>query len=112
MALIRVFVDSNELFPFSVMDLILTLAEDQLFEFVWSEELFDEWERVIVREGRRSQESARKRRCPTPRCSNPIINRFHMGEHARTLAVFQNPDQQRHIGVLTLDSCWRDTFGS
>jgi hypothetical protein len=26
-ALIRVFVDSNELFPFSVMDLILTLAE-------------------------------------------------------------------------------------
>ena len=39
----RVFVDSNELFPFTVMDLILTLAEDQLFVFVWSEELLDEW---------------------------------------------------------------------
>lgn len=41
MALTRVFVDSNELFPFTVMDLILTLAEDQLFEFVWSEELLE-----------------------------------------------------------------------
>jgi predicted nucleic acid-binding protein len=58
-ALLRVFVDSNELFPFTIMDLILTLAEDQLFEFVWSEELLDEWERVIVREGQRTQESAR-----------------------------------------------------
>lgn len=59
MALTRVFVDSNELFPFSVMDLILTLAEDQFFEFVWSEELLDEWERVIVRGGQRSETSAR-----------------------------------------------------
>ena len=59
MALIRVFVDSNELFPFTVMDLILTLAEDQLFEFVWSEELLDEWERVIVERGKRTTESAR-----------------------------------------------------
>jgi hypothetical protein len=50
-ALIRVFVDSNELFPFSVMDLILTLAEDQLIEFVWSEELVDEWERVSSERG-------------------------------------------------------------
>jgi PIN domain len=41
------------------MDLILTLAEDQLFEFVWSEELLDEWERVIVERGKRTEESAR-----------------------------------------------------
>ncbi len=58
MALTRVFVDSNELFPFTIMDLILTLAEDQLFEFVWSEELLDEWERVIVEKGKRTKESA------------------------------------------------------
>ena len=36
-----VFVGTTELFPFTVMDLILTLAEDQLFEFVWSEGLLE-----------------------------------------------------------------------
>ena len=46
----RVFVDSNELFPVSVMDLVFSLAEHGLFDFVWIDELLDEWERVIVRE--------------------------------------------------------------
>jgi len=55
----RVFVDANELLPFSVMDLLLSLAEDLLIDFVWSDELIDEWERVIVREGRRTSETAR-----------------------------------------------------
>ena len=55
----RVYVDANELFPFAVMDVLLALAEDLIVDFVWSEELLDEWERVIVREGRRSPESAR-----------------------------------------------------
>jgi predicted nucleic acid-binding protein len=54
----RVFVDANELFPFSVMDLVLSLAEDLLIDFVWSEELISEWERVIVREGKRTPEVA------------------------------------------------------
>lgn len=49
----RVFVDTNELFPFTVMDLVLALAEHRLIEFVWTDELLDEWERVIVREGQR-----------------------------------------------------------
>jgi len=55
----RVFVDANELFPFSVMDLVLALAEDLLIDFVWTDELLDEWERVIVREGKRTPETAR-----------------------------------------------------
>ncbi|MDA8283211.1 MAG: PIN domain-containing protein, partial [Actinomycetota bacterium] len=55
----RVFVDANELFPFSVMDLVLSLAEDLLIDFVWTDELLDEWERVIVREGKRTPETAR-----------------------------------------------------
>jgi len=55
----RVFVDANELFPFSVMDLVLSLAEDLLIDFVWADELIDEWERVIVREGKRTPETAR-----------------------------------------------------
>ena len=43
--------DANELFPFAVMDVVLALAEDLVIDFVWSEELLDEWERVIVRDG-------------------------------------------------------------
>ncbi len=46
----RVFVDANELSPFSVMDLVLTLAEELVIDFVWTDELLTEWERVIVRE--------------------------------------------------------------
>ena len=68
-ALTRVFVDSNELFPFTVMDLVLTLAEDQLIEFVWTEELLDEWERVIVARGKRTKESARSVSAPFGRRS-------------------------------------------
>lgn len=54
----RVYVDANELFPFTVMDVILGLAEDLVIDFVWSEELLEEWQRVIVREGARSAQSA------------------------------------------------------
>ena len=54
----RVFVDTNVLFPFSVMDLMLALTEDFVHEVLWSEALLAEWERVIVREERRSAASA------------------------------------------------------
>ncbi len=52
------FIDTNELFPFTIMDLLLTLAEDFLFTWVWTDEILDEWEEVIIREGRRTPESA------------------------------------------------------
>lgn len=54
----RVYVDANELFLFTVMDVILGLAEDLVLDLVWSDELLDEWQRVIVREGKRTPESA------------------------------------------------------
>jgi len=54
----RVYVDANELFPFTIMDVVLALAEDLVVDVVWSEELLDEWQRVIVRDGRRTAESA------------------------------------------------------
>ncbi len=54
----RVFIDTSELFPFTVMDVLLTLSEDFLFTWVWTDELLDEWEAVIVREGKRPRESA------------------------------------------------------
>lgn len=55
----RVFIDTSELFPFTIMDVLLTLSEDFLFTWVWTDELLAEWEEVIVREGVRTPESAR-----------------------------------------------------
>lgn len=54
----RIFVDTNVLFPFAIMDLLLALSEDGVHEVIWSESLLQEWERVIVREQRRSPASA------------------------------------------------------
>ncbi|HEX5543220.1 MAG TPA: hypothetical protein VFX60_16955 [Micromonospora sp.] len=54
----RVFVDTNVLFPFSIMDVMLALTEDSVHEVLWTQTLLAEWERVIVREQRRSAASA------------------------------------------------------
>ena len=54
----RVFIDTNVLFPFSVMDLMLALTENGIHDVMWSDELLDEWERVIVREHHRSPDAA------------------------------------------------------
>jgi predicted nucleic acid-binding protein len=55
---VRVLVDTNVLFPFSIMDLMLALSEDAVVEVIWTNALLAEWERVIVREDRRSADSA------------------------------------------------------
>ena len=54
----RVFADTNVLFPFSIMDLLLGLDEDGFHRIVWSNDLLAEWERVIVREDQRTADSA------------------------------------------------------
>jgi hypothetical protein len=51
----RVFIDTGELFPFTIMDVLLTMSEDLLFTWVWTDELLAEWEEVIVREGVRTR---------------------------------------------------------
>lgn len=56
----RIFADTNVLFPFSVMDILLALTENEVHELVWSDFLLAEWQRVIVREGQRTPESAAK----------------------------------------------------
>ncbi|UZN03065.1 hypothetical protein [Cellulomonas sp. S1-8] len=48
----RVFIDTSELFPFTIMDVLLTPAEDILFTWVWTDEVLTQWEDVIVREAR------------------------------------------------------------
>lgn len=54
----RVLADTNVLFPFSLMDLMLALSQDRIHTLIWSERLLDEWERVIVRERHRSPQAA------------------------------------------------------
>ncbi len=54
----RFFADTNVLFPFSVMDLLLALTEDGVHEVIWTDALLEEWEDVIVREKKRTPESA------------------------------------------------------
>jgi hypothetical protein len=44
----RVFVDTATLYPISVADLVLRLAEVGLFDLVWSDHLLAEVERVLV----------------------------------------------------------------
>jgi predicted nucleic acid-binding protein len=56
--LTRIFVDTNVLFPFSVMDLMLAPSEDGVHDVMWTDRLLDEWERVIVRERQRSADAA------------------------------------------------------
>ena len=38
----RVYVDTSVLFPFSVMDLVLALAEDSVHHVRWTDGLLDE----------------------------------------------------------------------
>lgn len=54
----RLYLDTNVLFPMTLMDLLLSMAEDFLHEILWTDYLLDEWERVIVRERRRSPDQA------------------------------------------------------
>lgn len=56
---LRVFIDTSELYPFTIMDVLLTMSENFLFTWVWTDELLDEWERVIVEDEQRTAESAR-----------------------------------------------------
>jgi len=54
----RLYLDTNVLFPMTLMDLLLAMAEDFHHDFLWSDFLLDEWERVIVRERHRTPEQA------------------------------------------------------
>ena len=54
----RVLVDTSVLFPFSVMDLMLAPTENAMHQVLWTDDLLDEWERVIVREHQRTADTA------------------------------------------------------
>lgn len=77
----RVFIDTSELFPFTIMDVLLALAEDYLFTWVWTDEVLDEWVEVIVREGQRGPESA---------ASVAAAVRTHFGAHRIDPALYRD----------------------
>jgi PIN domain len=51
MCALRVFADANTLYPFYVCDLLLHCAEEDLLDFLWSEDLLAELIEVIPRSG-------------------------------------------------------------
>lgn len=81
------------------MDLLLTLSEDFLFTWVWTDEVLDEWERVIVREGVRTSEAAR---------SVTDAVRMHFGRHRIDPVLYRSyvtdelspdPDERVHAAA-------------
>lgn len=67
------------------MDVLLTMSEDFLFSWVWTDELLDEWEAVIVREGVRTPDSARS-------VTNAV--RTHFGRYRIDRRLYQNKDSR------------------
>ncbi len=95
----RVFVDTNVLFPFSVMDLMLALTEDAVHEVIWTDALLAEWERVIVEQQRRSADSA-------ARVTAAIRSYFVESQILESTYVdliddmpSKDPDDRRHIAA-------------
>jgi predicted nucleic acid-binding protein len=95
----RVFVDTNVLFPFSVMDLMLALTEDAIHEVIWTESLLAEWEQVIVREHMRTPESA----AAVTAAIREFFTESQVPEGAYAHLVDEmpskDPDDRRHIAA-------------
>lgn len=93
------FIDTSELFPYTIMDVLLTLSEDRLFDWMWTDELLDEWERVIVREKHRTPESARSvtDAVRTWFASTRIDPESYSGQIAEDLS--SDPDDRVHVAA-------------
>ena len=95
----RIFADTNVLFPFSVMDLLLALTEDEIHELVWSDFLLDEWQRVIVREGQRTADSAAKVAAVVRDYFRDSRVPHHAYAHLIDDAPSNDPDDRHHIAA-------------
>ena len=54
----KVVLDANVLYPFSLRDTLLRLAERELYVHVWSEQILTEMERNLVKHKRKTRKSA------------------------------------------------------
>jgi predicted nucleic acid-binding protein len=81
------------------MDLVLALTEDGVHDILWTHALLDEWERVIVRSGRRSATSAA--------AVTTAVRKFfpeceaHASDYAELVAVMtgDDPDDRVHAAA-------------
>lgn len=95
----RVFVDTNVLFPFSVMDLLLALTEDAVHDVIWTDALLDEWEDVIVREQHRSAESAASVTRAIRECFPETKIDRQAYEHLVDTMPGPDPDDREHMAA-------------
>ena len=57
MTILRVFADTNTLYPFYICDLLLRCSEEGLFEVLWTEDLLAELIEVIPRSGHKKTQA-------------------------------------------------------
>jgi hypothetical protein len=91
----RVFVDSATLYPISLADLVLRLAEIGMFEILWSDHLLVEIERVLVAKKGLSTHSAHYF-CNCIREAFPE-GRIGPAEYLPLLATRSGPDPDDHV---------------
>jgi len=76
------------------MDLLLALSEDGVHEVIWTNALLDEWEEVIVREHKRTPESA----TGVTRAIREFFQdgRVRRDEYEHLLSEMPGPDEDDH----------------
>lgn len=90
----RVFADTATLYPISIADLILRLAEIGVIEFVWSDHLLDEVTRVLV-DDKHLPRSAAVYFCDCIRKAFPA-GRVPKSQYEHLLASRTGPDPDDH----------------
>jgi excisionase family DNA binding protein len=96
----RVFIDTNVLFPFFVMDLMLALTRDGIHDAMWCDDLLDEWE---TRDSPGAPPLPRRwrsdyRQDPAILYGHPLPTESYQGMVAEVDGP--DPDDNAHIGVF------------
>jgi hypothetical protein len=80
---------------------MLALTEDGIHDVMWSDDLLDEWERVIVRERRRSPDAAA--------AIAATIRPFFADTRIRFASVIPSDPSNRTARIIL--STWKEHFG-
>lgn len=99
----RVLVDSATFYPISMADLALRLAVLGLFEILWSDDLLNEVERVLVEKKGLSAQSSRYF-CDCIRGAFPV-GRIPRERHLPLVATRTGPDPDDHVHGAAVVAC-------
>lgn len=89
----RVVLDANILFSISLCDSLMRCAEAQLYDAYWSDMILDEMERNLVKQGRATPESARRRRVMMQRS----LPQAAVQGYETRIAAMTNDAKDRHV---------------